>query len=50
MSSLDKDRLKVLLYNTITLLQDQGFEYGELLEELGITSDEYQEVMEDDNV
>lgn len=45
---MDKERLKVLLYNAIVVIQEYiGNDYN-LEEEIGITQEEYQEVMEEE--
>jgi hypothetical protein len=43
---MDRDRLLVVLYNAIIMLQEQGFSDRELLEELGMTEEEYDEIFD----
>ena len=43
---MSKERLKILLYNAIIILEE-GLDFNSLLEELGITEKEYKEIMED---
>lgn len=50
--TLNNERLKTLLYNAIVCLEDQYGSYEswskeELLEELGMTEEEYEKIMED---
>lgn len=40
-------RLSVLLYNTITLLLEEGMTVEELKKEIGITEEEYERIMEE---
>lgn len=42
---MSKERLKILLYNAITMLEE-NLDFNSLLEELGITEKEYKEIME----
>lgn len=47
-SNLTEDRLKVLLYNALTFLEEEystGIMESDLEDELGITQEEYDEVM-----
>ena len=46
---MDAKRLKVIAYNAIVMLEDvNGDEFHEdLISELGITEEEYNEIMED---
>ena len=45
---MTNERLETLLYNALTYLQDEyGCDFSELEEELSITKDEYQEIVED---
>ena len=39
---MDKDRLVVILYNAIIMLQEQGFTHYEILEELRMTEEEFE--------
>lgn len=43
---MKNERLMVLLYNAIVCLEEQGYESEQLKFELGITDEEYKEVME----
>ena len=43
---MNKERAMVLLYNAIVLLQEHGYSNDELIEELGITEEELDEVFE----
>ena len=40
-------RLSALLYNTITLLLEEGITVEELKKEIGITEEEYERIMEE---
>lgn len=40
------ERLSILLYNAILLLLDSGMDRDEILEELGMSEEEYAEVYE----
>lgn len=42
---MNKDRLKTLLYNAIVLIEQDYDSIDSLIEELGMTSEEYDEVM-----
>lgn len=49
---MENERLRTLLYNAIVCLEDQYGSYeswseDELLEELGMTKEEYNEIMEE---
>lgn len=44
---MSKERLQILLYNAITLLEEDLRYSDNLLIELGITQEEYKEIMED---
>lgn len=42
---MNEDRLKVLLYNAIVCLQDAGYYTPQICTELGMSEEEYKEVM-----
>ena len=44
---MNEERLITLLYNAIVLLEEQGYEFKQLKEELGITKKEYKKIMEE---
>lgn len=44
---MTNERLMVLLYNAIVCLEEQGYEGEQLKFDIGITEEEYKEVMED---
>lgn len=43
---IKKIRLKILLYNAIMLLFDEGYTHNQVLESLGITDEEFDEIIE----
>lgn len=43
---IKKMRLKILLYNAITLLFDYGHTHNQVLKELGMTDEEFDEIVE----
>ena len=43
---MDNERLMILLYNAIVCLEEYGCEGERLQEDIGITEEEYKEVME----
>jgi len=43
---IKKIRLKILLYNAIMLLFDKGYTHNQAIEELGITDEEFDEIVE----
>lgn len=44
--TLNLDRCSILLYNAIVLLEDEGLSKEEILDELGMSSEEYNEMYE----
>ncbi len=42
---MDSERLKVILYNAIVLLEEENYEREEILVELGMTEKEYDEII-----
>jgi hypothetical protein len=42
---MNEERLNVLLYNAIVCLEENGYEFNELNESLGITLEEYKEII-----
>lgn len=44
---MTNERLDILLYNAISMLEEEGLEKDTILEELGMTADEYEEIMFD---
>ena len=44
--TLNLDRCSILLYNAIVLLEDEGLSKEEILDELGMSSKEYNEMYE----
>lgn len=43
---LNLERCSILLYNAIIMLEDTGLSKNEIIDELGMSSDEYNEVYE----
>lgn len=43
---IKKIRLKVLLYNAVMLLFDEGYTHNQVLESLGLTDEEFDEIVE----
>lgn len=46
-TTLTRERLITLLYNAIALLEENGYDIEQIVEEVGITSEEYDKVMYD---
>lgn len=44
--TMNLNRCSILLYNAIIMLQDTGLSKNEIIDELGMSSDEYNEVYE----
>lgn len=44
--TLNLNRCSILLYNAIIMLEDEGLSKEEILDELGMSSEEYYEVYE----
>ena len=44
---MDNKRLMILLYNALVCLEEQGCEGEQLKLDIGITDEEYKEIMED---
>jgi hypothetical protein len=43
---MNEERLKVLLYNALVCLEENGYDIEQLKESIGIKSDEYEEIMD----
>ena len=44
---MNNKRLTTLLYNSIILLEEQGYEKEQIKEEIGITDEEYNQIVDD---